>query len=157
MIGATQVAVALAAVVEALRASIVSAPLGPDGQALLVIDGPPRVIDDPDLLIVGFSASAPDVQVSQQLDDFDGGRTERLTIACLSSSRRGEHDPEWMAVVRAQAVAIVDWAAQVLAADPELGGAVGRAEIGFVSALDQSVHEDGTDATIEFAIIVETF
>lgn len=143
----TQVAAVLDALVATVRVGM------PDD--VVTIDGQPLTIHDPDLLVIGWSATAPAVDIDQEFSDLGGGRTERLRIACLASAYRGETDDEAVAFARNRTVELLDLLTAVLEDDPTLGGVVERAEFGTAGALDQAQTKNGPAATIEFTVLAE--
>lgn len=146
---ATQVAVALDAIVAALRVAL------PD--VVTVYDGQPISMDDPDVIVIGWSADRAAVEIAQQISDLGGGRSEVLTVFGLASAMRGESDGDFSPVfVRGRAVELLDLLVEVLDVDPTLGGVVSMAELAFASAMDQAQTLAGASATVEFALRVET-
>lgn len=143
----TQVAAVLTALVAAVRVGVPA--------DVVVFDGQPLKISDPDVLVIGWSASGPSVEIDQEVDDLGGGRIERLRIACLASSYRGETDDEAVAFVRTRTVELLDLLTAALEADDTLGGVVSRAEFGTAGALDQAQTKNGPAATIEFTVLAE--
>lgn len=147
MLTATQTAVVLDALVTSLTAAL---------PAVEVVDGQPtsQQLNNPDVLLVGFSPSRVAVEVTQDRPDLRGDRRgETLSIVCLASAWRGETA---MSPVRQKAVDIVEAVRVALAADTKLGGAVRRAELGFDMSLDQAQTADGATATVEFTLNVVT-
>lgn len=143
----TQTATVLDALVAALKVAL---------PGVEVVDGQPTSaeLNDPDVLLVGFSPSRTAVEVEQTRSDLGGTRrAETLSIACLASSWRGETD---MSAVRAKAVEIVDAVRAALAANRSLDGAVRRAELGFGMSLDQAQTADGATSALDFTIQVVT-
>jgi hypothetical protein len=145
----TQVAVVLDALVAAARVGM------PD--EVEVVDGPPLKINDPDVVILGWSPTAPSVDIDQEFSDVGGGRSERLVIACVASALRGEGDEISTSEVRSRCVELLDLLEAVLDADPTLGDVVQRAELGTAGALDQANTAKGLSASIEFTVLAETY
>lgn len=144
----THAAVALDALVAALVVAL------PEGR--VVIDGQPRErINDPDVVVIGFSPDGPAVKIAQQDADMGGGRTEVLSVACTASSERGERDPQAVPDARRSAVETLDLIEAALDVDPTLGGVVTEARFGMAGALDQRRSKGGTEANIDFTILVE--
>jgi hypothetical protein len=146
----TQVAAVLDALYAAARTGLAE-------QDVIVIDGQPLKINDPDVIILGWSPTAPSADIDQEFSDLGGGRDERLSIACVASALRGEGDDVSTSEVRNRCVDLLDLLAAVLAADPTLGGAVQSAEFGLAGALDQANTAKGLSASIEFTVLAETF
>jgi hypothetical protein len=138
---ATRTAAVVDALVTALRAAL------PGG--VEVIDGQPLNLDQPDVIVVGFSADRVAVEVSQQRSDLGGGRSDALSIVCLASAWRGDTS---MAAVRDRSVELLTSVQDVLAADRTLGGVVRRVELGYEMSLDQAQTKDGATATVEFTV-----
>jgi hypothetical protein len=150
MTSTTQVAAVLDALYSAARTGLAE-------EDVVVIDGQPLKINDPDVIILGWSATAPSVEIDQEFTDVGGGRSERLEIACVASALRGEGDEISTSEVRARCVELLDLLADVLADDPTLGDVVQRAELGTAGALDQANTAKGLSASIEFTVLAETF
>ena len=148
---ATTVAPILDALLERFRAGILDAE---------VTDGEPLHLNTAKVLSIGYSANRPSVEITQSFSDLGNGRDERMSIACLASSLRGEMDATTVRRVRLEADALLDAVATELAEDPSLGGLVERAEVGLTLALDQQIARDeegrgrGLVALIEFTIDV---
>jgi hypothetical protein len=147
----TQVAVVLDALVDAARVGI------PAEQLVTVEDGQPSRINDPDVLVIGWSPNAPSAEFDQEPSDEGGGRSEDMVIACLASALRGESDEIGAREVRARCVELLDLLEAVLDADPTLGGVVQRAELGMRGALDQARTKKGLSASTEFTVLAETY
>jgi hypothetical protein len=149
MVTSTQVAAVLDALTAAARVGL--------PEDVVVIDGQPLKINDPDVIILGWSPTAPSVEFEQEFSDVGGGRSERMSIACVASSLRGEGDEISTSEVRARCVDLLDLLADALAADPTLGDVVQRAELGTAGALDQANTAKGLSASIEFTVLAETY
>lgn len=122
---------------------------------VVVYDTQPVRISDPDVLVVGWSASAPSSTLAQRYGDVGGGREERIELACLVSCLRGERDAAAASIVRTRTIELLDAAAAALAADPSLGGLVERAELGLALSFDQAQSDKGTSSTVEFSVVAE--
>lgn len=143
----TQVALVLDALVAKTRVHV------PDD--VVVYDGQPTRKDDPDVLIIGWSPSGPAVEISQDVADMGGGRSERLSISGVASAMRGETDEASVRFVRARVVELLDLLVAAIEADPSLGGVVSEAAFGFVGALDQRQTTNGPAASIGFTILAD--
>lgn len=141
----TQTAVALDALIAAIRPAL---------SAVEVVDGQPVALQEPRSLVIGWSPTRPAVEIRQiESDLYAERRSEVLDIACVVSVWRGDLAP---ALVRAEAVQVLDDLRGVLAADSSLGGAVTRAILGYAGTLDQAQTADGASATLDFTIDVTT-
>jgi hypothetical protein len=147
----TQVALVLDALVDAVRVGI------PAEELVTVEDGQPSRINDPDVLVIGWSPNAPSAEFEQESSDVGGGRSEDMVISCLASALRGESDEISAREVRARCVELLDLLVAVLDDDPTLGGVVQRAEFGMSGALDQARTKQGLSASIEFTVLAETY
>jgi hypothetical protein len=140
-VASTRTAVVVDALVATLRAAL---------PGVAVIDGQPLSLDQPDVIVVGFSAERPAVEVTQERLDLHGGRQEQMSIVCLASAWRGDTS---ISAVRARSVELLDLVQAALAADTRLGGAARRCEIGMDLLLDQAQTKDGATATVEFTVL----
>ena len=145
---ATQVAVVLDALYTVVKTAL---------PAVEVVDGQPLQLQGADSLVLGWSANAPAVQITQERGGIARDRrSETLQIACVASCWRGDTDPATVSAVRAAGVALLNSVRTALAADRTLGGAVRRATLGYEGTLDQAQSADGASATFDFFVLVET-
>lgn len=147
----TQTAVVLDALVETLTPAMPS--------PVKVVDGQPQDSDIsyPDLLVIGFSANRPAVEIVQERTGIARDRRqETLSVVCLISALRGQSHGGSARTVRTRCVEMLDLLRAALAADRTLGGAVTRAVLSTDMALDQAQTKDGASATIECAVLVTT-
>lgn len=144
-------------VADALDALVVAARVVfPEDGEVTVYDGQPIRMDDPDVVVLGWSADRASVEINQEAADLGGGRSEVLTVAGLVSALRGDSDPDASpGFVRRRAVELLDTLVDALDADPTMGGRVAVAEFGFASAMDQVQSDAGASASIEFVLRIE--
>jgi hypothetical protein len=141
----TQTAIVLDALVAALNLDGVE-----------VVDGQPVKLDDPDVLVIGWSPAGPVTVAQERAGMGRDRRQEVVTVPCVASTWRGESTQAAAKVVRNAAVDILDRVRDRLDADRTLGGAVTRAVLGFEGTLDQAQTADGATATFDFTISVTT-
>jgi hypothetical protein len=125
---------------------------------VLVVDGQPAMHQDADdIVCIGFTGSPEDAVVESTRTQQQAAVTpdrESYAVTCLASCWRGAEVDA--AAVREGAYALVDAIGGRLAADPTLGGVVGRSRVSAVS-LAQAQTEGGAVAVVRFVVSVDAF
>lgn len=138
------------AVLDALVALCETAPgIGADG--VQVIDGQPLVVQDPDIVVVGWSPVRPTTEINQTRQNLAATRDQEVyDLPVLCSAERGDPD---MRLVRARVVELVDAFSTALMRDRRLGGACLMAQISQVT-WEQAAVDGGVAATAEVLITI---
>ncbi|MEV0616197.1 hypothetical protein AB0I81_22980 [Nonomuraea sp. NPDC050404] len=129
---------------------------------VMILDGPPTVDVEPDVIAIGYSGtpSEPDVRntLAQEQLDMEPDR-ESYDVMCMASSwrgdahRRGRPDTR---TVRARALELIAGFRDELGRDSRLGGTVMLARM---STLDMMTDQTkaGPVATVRFVVHIDAF
>jgi hypothetical protein len=120
-----------------------------------VVDGHP-ITPATDMVAVGFTGESGEPAIessrSREQASLDPDR-EAYTVTCWAYCLRGDTDP---AAVRETVYGWLDTVAAELAADPTLGGLVGRTQLA-TETLTQDQTDKGAQAALRFTVSVDAW